>query len=75
MDRGLLTDDRGRVQYVDVVLTFSTLVTFGAVAPWVYEAISMGRGALDPLSGTLLALALPVMVISLIVSVGVSGRT
>lgn len=71
----MIEDDRGRVQYVDVVLTFSSLVAFGAVAPWVYEAISMGRTALDPLSGTLLALALPLMVIALIVSVGVSGRT
>jgi len=67
--------DRARVQYVDVVLTFATLVTFGAVAPWVYDAVQKGRTALDPLSGTLLALALPIMVIALIVSVGVSGRT
>ena len=72
---GLTDDDRGRVQYVDVVLTLSTLVAFGAVAPWVYEAISMGRTALDPLSATLLALALPLLAIALIVSVGVSGRT
>lgn len=72
---GLTRDARGRVQYVDVVLTFATLVTFGAVAPWVYSAISKGRTALDPLSGILLALALPLMVIALIVSVGVSGRT
>ncbi|QGX95931.1 hypothetical protein EI982_14630 [Haloplanus rallus] len=71
----LQSDDRGRVQYVDVVLTFATLVSFGAVAPWVYNAISMGRTVLDPLSGTLLALGLPMMVIALIVSVGVSGRT
>jgi len=68
-------NSRARVQYVDVVLTFATLVTFGAVAPWVYDAVQKGRTALDPLSGTLLALALPVMVIALIVSVGVSGRT
>jgi hypothetical protein len=67
--------DRARVQYVDVILTFATLVTFGATAPWIYNAVSKGRTALDPLSGTLLALALPIMVIALIVSVGVSGRT
>jgi len=71
----LRTDSRARVQYVDVVLTFATLVSFGAVAPWVYDAIQKGRTALDPLSGTLLALALPLMVIAMIVSVGVSGRT
>lgn len=75
MSKKLLDDRLARVQYVDVVLTFATLVTFGAVAPWVYVAISKGRTALDPLSGNLLALALPLMVIALIVSVGVSGRT
>lgn len=70
-----MLDDRARVQYVDVVLTFATLVTFGATAPWIYDAVQKGRSALDPLSGTLLALAPALMVIALIVSVGVSGRT
>lgn len=68
-------DDRGRVQYVDVVLGFATLVTFIAVAPWVYGAIEMAVPVLPPLSSTLLRLSLSLFVIGMIVSLGVSART
>jgi len=68
-------DNRARVQFTDVILTFATLVTFGAIAPWLYQAIQMGQGALDPFSALLLALALPLMLIAMLVSVGVSART
>lgn len=67
--------NRGRVQYVDVILTFATLVSFIAVAPWVYDTIDMATGVLPPLSSTLLRLSLSVFVISMIVSLGVSART
>lgn len=68
-------DDRGRVQYVDVILAFATLVAFIAVAPWVYNAIDMAVGVLPPLSATLLRLTLSLFVIGMIVSLGVSART
>lgn len=68
-------DDRARIQFVDVIMVFATFVTFGAVAPWIYEAIEMGQSALDPFSGLLLSLALPLMLIAMLVSVGVAARS
>lgn len=69
------TDERGRVQYVDVILGFATLVTFIAVAPWVYAAIDMAVDVLPPLSATLIRLTLSIFVIAMMVSLGVSSRT
>lgn len=66
---------RGRVQYVDVILGFATLVSFIAVAPWVYDTIEMATGVLPPLSATLLRLSMSIFVIAMIVSLGVSART
>lgn len=71
--RGL--GERGRIQYVDIVLGFATLVSFVAVAPWVYSGLGMATGVVDPLSATLLELTLPVFVIAMLVSLGVSART
>lgn len=68
-------DARARIQYTDVVLGFATLVTFIAVAPWVYTNIGMAQNAVDPLSATLLALTLPFFVIAMIVSLGVSAKS
>lgn len=71
----LPTDTRARIQYTDVVMGFATLVTFIAVAPWVYTNIGMAQNHVDPLSATLLALALPFFVIAMIVSLGISARS
>ena len=71
----LRTDDRARIQYTDVVMSFATLVSFLAVAPWVYSGIGMATGVVDPLSSTLLQLALSLFVIAMIVSIGVSARS
>ncbi len=71
----MLDDNRGRVQYVDIVLSFANLVAFVAIAPWVYQAVAMSTGTVDPLSAVLLDLMLPIFVIAMIVSVGVSART
>lgn len=70
-----MSDNRGRIQYPDIVLAFATLVTFIAVSPWVNGAIGMAEGTLPPLSSILLRLTLAIFVIGLIVSVGVSART
>lgn len=69
------TDTRARVQYVDIVLGFATLISFIAMAPWVYTGIGMATDVVDPLSSTLLQLSLPVFVIAMIVSLGISART
>jgi len=68
-------DTRGRVQYVDIVLSFANLVAFVAIAPWVYQAVAMATDAVDPLSSVLMQLMLPIFVIAMIVSVGISART
>lgn len=68
-------EDRGRVQYVDIVMAFATLVAFTAVAPWVYTATGMATGTADPFSSVLLELSIPVFVVAMLVSIGVSART
>jgi uncharacterized membrane protein YozB (DUF420 family) len=69
-----MLDNRARVQYVDVILAFSSLVAFIAIAPWVYGAIEMAVDVLPPLSSTLIRLSLSIFVIGLIVSMGVSAK-
>lgn len=68
-------DDRGRVQYVDIILALATLVSFVAMATWVYSVIGMATDVVDPLSAALLELTLPVFVIAMIISLGVSAQT
>lgn len=70
-----LDDNRGRIGYVDVVIGFATLVAFAAVAPWVYEVVAIARNSVDPLSGVLLQLFVPLLLIGLILSMGVSARS
>lgn len=70
-----LEGDRGRVQFTDVILALAMLVSFVAIAPWVYNAIGMATGVVDPLSGTLLSLSLPAFVVAMILSLGVSARS
>lgn len=71
----LENDNRGRVQYVDAVMGFATLVTFMVVAPWVYGAISMATDVLPPLSATLIRLSISMFVIAMIISFGVSAQS
>lgn len=71
----LSTDDRARIGYVDVIMAFGTLVAFIATAPWVYDIIAKIQATADPLTGTLAALVPPVLLIALLVSIGVSGRS
>lgn len=72
--RSLEDADRGRVQYADTVMAFATLIAFIAVAPWVYTANGMAASSVDPLTATLLRIALPMFVIAMIISIGVSAR-
>lgn len=66
--------ERARVQMTDVVITFASLVTFVAVAPWLYTMIDQGADSMDPLSGTLLKIGLPLFVLGMIVSLGISAK-
>ena len=67
-------DSRGAVQLVDVMLTFFVLVAILATAPFWVEFQGMVLPYADGLSELLLLLMLPLLLLGLIVSVGVSAR-
>lgn len=68
-------DERAKIGYVDFILTFATLVAFGAVAPWVLTSIGMLQNEVDPLTSVLVQLVLPLLLIGMIYSLGVSARS
>lgn len=68
-------DRRARIGYVDFILTFATLVAFGTVAPWVLTSIGMLQNEVDPLTSVLIQLVLPLILIGMIYSLGVSARS
>jgi len=68
-------NDRAEISYTDVVLVFATLVSFSVVAPWVSQVQSMLRSAADPPTSVLVGLLLPLLLIGLIYSMGVSARS
>jgi len=70
-----MTDERARINYTDVVLGFATFVSFAVVAPWVETVIGMLRSQADPLTSVLVGLVLPLLLISLLYSLGVSARS
>jgi hypothetical protein len=74
MDK-LRRDDRGALQYPDVIMAFGTLVAIVAVSPWLFAAIDKLQGKVDPLTGILLGMMPALLVIALIISVGVSARS
>jgi len=67
-------DERARIGYVDVVLAFATFIAFATVTPWIYDVIGKAQSQVDPLTAVLLSLIVPLILISLIVSMGVSAR-
>jgi len=67
--------DRGRIGYVDAVLAFATFVAFAVVSQWIFQIISMLRSEVDPLTSVLVGLLVPMLLIGLLYSVGVSART
>jgi hypothetical protein len=71
----LPTDERGAITFVDVVLTFATLVMIAAVAPMLFTVYEMAQGVADPLTAALLALAVPLLIIALVISMSVAARS
>lgn len=67
-------DTRALIQLSDVILTFFTLVGIIATAPFWYKFIGMVAAEADPFSSLLLQLMVPLLIIALIISVGVSAR-
>lgn len=75
MNRNTLgTDGRAKVGYTDVVMTFAAMVGFLVVAPYIFRAVTLVQSNADPLTGVLVALVAPLLLIGLIVSIGVSAR-
>jgi tellurite resistance protein TehA-like permease len=66
--------NRAKVGYVDVVLAFATFVAFATISPWIYRIIDMLRNHVDPLTSVLVGLLVPMLLIGLLYSVGVSAR-
>lgn len=70
----MFKDTSAQVQLVDAVLTFFVLVAVVVTAPFYYKFIGMVSGEADPFSALLLQLVVPLMLLALIISVGVSAR-
>jgi len=67
-------NDRGAVQLVDVVMTFFLLVAVMALAPQIYFFINLISANADGFSEILLQIAIPMLLVGLLVSIGVSAR-
>lgn len=68
-------DNRGALQYSDVIMAFATLVAIAAVSPWLFNAIDKLQANVDPLTAVILGATPALFVIALILSIGVSART
>lgn len=69
------SDDRGRISFVDVVMAFGTLVALVGIVPWLYDLLDILSTEADPLTGVLLTLAIPLIFVALILSMGASARS
>lgn len=70
----MMGDNRAKLQLVDAILSFAVFVAIMVLAPFFYRFIDMGSAAADPFSSLLLELTLPLLLISLLLSIGVSAR-
>lgn len=66
--------DRGQIQLPDVIAAFFVLVAIIATYPFWNHFIGMVSSEADPFSTLILQLAVPFIVLSLAISVGVSAR-
>jgi tellurite resistance protein TehA-like permease len=67
-------NERARIGYVDVVLGFATFVAFATISDWIFRLIDMLRQQVDPLTSVLVGLLVPMLLIGLLYSLGVSAR-
>jgi len=67
-------NERARIGYVDVILAFATFVAFATISDWIFRIIDMLRDQVDPLTSVLVGLLVPMLLIGLLYSVGVSAR-
>lgn len=67
-------DHRARVNYVDMVMLFASLVALVATAPWLFQFVTDIQAVSDPFTSVLVGFIPAMLVIGLIVSAGVSAR-
>jgi len=70
-----IPDGRGRISYVDAIMSFAVLVVLVGVAPWLYQILAMVQSQVDPLTAVLLSLFFPLLFVALLLSMGVSARS
>lgn len=68
-------DTRARISYVDIVMATATLVALLAILPFMTDVVDMIHAAGDPLTDTLATLTLPLILIGLLLSLGISARS
>jgi tellurite resistance protein TehA-like permease len=61
-------------QLTDAILTFVVLIAIVVLAPVIFEFTAMIQTEADPLSSMILSLVIPLFIIALIISAGVSAR-
>jgi hypothetical protein len=69
-----MMDDRGRVQFPDIVMSFILIVAIVVLSPTIMYFIEQATGELGAFSSVLFNLAMPLLILALIVSVAVSAR-
>jgi tellurite resistance protein TehA-like permease len=62
------------IQLTDAILTFIVLIAIIVLAPIIFEFQSMISSAADPLSSLIFTLIVPLFIVALLISVGVSAR-
>lgn len=58
----------------DGIITFVTMVALMALSPIFFEFATMVQAEADPLSGMILSIVVPLFMIAILISVGVSAR-
>lgn len=58
----------------DAIISFVVMVGVLAISPIIFEFSAMVQSEADPLSGMILSLVLPLLIIAVLVSVAVSAR-
>lgn len=68
------SDTRGAITLVDTVLGVVVLIAVIALSPIYYEFIGMATAEADPLTGLVLQLTVPLLILGVLLSLGVSAR-
>lgn len=65
---------RAQIHLVDIIMSLFLVVAIVLLAPYFYQFTDMISAEADGFSSILLQLVLPMLIISLIVSIGVSAK-